>query len=200
MVIKQQKIRTRRLVLRPLQLSDYEAWRQANEDALPSQSPFDPGRRPPAKTNRAIFRKLVKEKDHLWKNDRAYFFSVFHKGKLLGSVSLVLHARVVLQTAALGCHIRNNHWRRGFASEAVENVLRFAFKKLKIHRVVAEIRVENKPSASAVKKLGFRKEGIAKRYLYENGKWNDMLIFALTAEERGVRNQKPKIRLRLEES
>lgn len=195
-----QNVKTKRLELRPLRVSDFKAWQRANDHRLEKQSAFDQGRQPSEKMTRAAFSKRVKSERDLWKRDRMYAFGVFHRGDYVGTVSLMIQSRVVLQTAGVGCNICNNRWREGFASEAVEGLIRFAFRKAKIHRVIAEIRTENRPSAAAVKKLGFRKESVAKRLLYEHGGWHDMFIFALTAEERGVKGLKPTIRAALSES
>ena len=39
------------------------------------------------------------------------------------------------------------------------------------------------PSRRVVEKLGFREEGLRRRYLHIAGQWADHLSFALTAEE-----------------
>jgi ribosomal-protein-alanine N-acetyltransferase len=39
---------------------------------------------------------------------------------------------------------------------------------------------ENRRSARVLEKLGFRKEGEAKHYLYIDGKWRDHILTSLT--------------------
>ena len=50
------------------------------------------------------------------------------------------------------------------------------------------IRPENHPSLRVVEKLGFRYEGLRRRFIHINGEWRDHFAFALVAEEvpRGV--------------
>ena len=45
------------------------------------------------------------------------------------------------------------------------------------------IRPETGPSLRVVEKLGFRYEGLRRRYIHINGDWRDHFCFALTVEE-----------------
>jgi len=45
------------------------------------------------------------------------------------------------------------------------------------------IRPENDPSLRVVEKLGFRYEGLRRRFIHINGDWRDHFCFALTVEE-----------------
>ena len=45
------------------------------------------------------------------------------------------------------------------------------------------IRPENAPSLRVVEKLGFRYEGLRRRFIHINGDWRDHFCFALTVEE-----------------
>ena len=45
------------------------------------------------------------------------------------------------------------------------------------------IRPENTASLRIVEKLGFRYEGLRRRYIHINGDWRDHFAFALTQEE-----------------
>ncbi|MGH3501368.1 MAG: GNAT family N-acetyltransferase, partial [Nocardioidaceae bacterium] len=51
------------------------------------------------------------------------------------------------------------------------------------HRIEANIRPENVRSRRVVEKLGFREEGLRRRYLHIDREWRDHLCFALTAED-----------------
>ena len=52
-----------------------------------------------------------------------------------------------------------------------------------MHRMEICIRPENAPSLRVVEKLGFRYEGLRRRYIHINGDWRDHFCFALVAEE-----------------
>jgi [ribosomal protein S5]-alanine N-acetyltransferase len=52
-----------------------------------------------------------------------------------------------------------------------------------LHRIEATVRPENVASRRVLEKLGFREEGIFRRYLDVDGAWRDHLCYAMTAEE-----------------
>jgi RimJ/RimL family protein N-acetyltransferase len=69
-----------------------------------------------------------------------------------------------------------------------------------ISRLTAEIDVRNKSSIELSKKLGYRREALAKKLIYEAGRWNDCYIFAVTAEDLGIKTMKPVYRTTSSES
>ena len=62
-------------------------------------------------------------------------------------------------------------------------MLRFAFEDLDLHRLQVSIIPRNRPSRRVVEKLGLRNEGVAVRYLQIDGRWEDHIRYAITAEE-----------------
>ncbi len=59
----------------------------------------------------------------------------------------------------------------------------FCFLRLGLHRVEICIRPENVPSLRIVEKLGFRYEGLRRKYIHIDGGWRDHFAFALTVED-----------------
>jgi ribosomal-protein-alanine N-acetyltransferase len=52
-----------------------------------------------------------------------------------------------------------------------------------LHRVEATVRPENAASRAVLAKVGFREEGLLKRYLEVDGAWRDHLLVAITIDE-----------------
>ena len=52
-----------------------------------------------------------------------------------------------------------------------------------LHRLEATVRPENAASLRVLAKLGFREEGMFRRYLDVDGAWRDHLCFAITTED-----------------
>ena len=71
----------------------------------------------------------------------------------------------------------------GLMTEAVELILRFAFKDLKLHRVEANVQPENTPSIAVLKRCGFTREGFSRKYLKVGGRWRDHERFAIIIED-----------------
>jgi ribosomal-protein-alanine N-acetyltransferase len=73
---------------------------------------------------------------------------------------------------------------RGLMTEAGRALLRHLFDDLKVHKVEALIRRDNKPSAALARRLGFRLEGgpIRDRWLVD-GKWHSVMLYGLIVGE-----------------
>ena len=68
-------------------------------------------------------------------------------------------------------------------TEGLKLVTGFAFAKLGLHRLEANIQPENVASISTVRKLGFRLEGYSPKYLRVYGEWRDHERWALIKED-----------------
>ncbi|MEK9969066.1 MAG: GNAT family protein [Ferrovibrio sp.] len=72
---------------------------------------------------------------------------------------------------------------KGYASEAMQAVLRFGFAELGLHRITALADVENTRSHAVLRKLGFRLEGRLQQNFNVRGEWRDCDLFALLRSE-----------------
>jgi len=104
-------------------------------------------------------------------------------GAILGSLELSQISRGTFQSAYLGYQIGVPFARQGYMTEALRLVLDYAFRRLKLHRVEANIQPENRPSIALARRLRFRREGYSPRYLRISGRWRDHIRFAILAEE-----------------
>jgi GNAT acetyltransferase-like protein len=68
-------------------------------------------------------------------------------------------------------------------TEALQLMLRYAFKKIKLHRLEANIQPGNVASISLVRRAGFRREGYSPRYLKICGRWRDHERWAIAVED-----------------
>ena len=84
----------------------------------------------------------------------------------------------------VGWLIRPGMQGKGYMTEAGQALLRHLIDTLKVHRVEALIRPENKPSAALAKRLGFRLEGgpLRDRWLVGD-KWHSVMLYGLIAGE-----------------
>lgn len=187
------EVRTKRLVLRPLRLSDYPVWFDCWVNRLPSQSKWDSGPKTSRQCSRAYFNKLVARHNKLSKNDDYYWFGVFEKksGHLIGGIDFDVFVRSTHQFANFGYVICNRYWGHGYGQEAAAAGLKIGFKQLKLNRLEAAINLDNRKSIRLAKAIGMTKEGIKKRYWFENGKWVDHLIYVANPENIGLKPQKP---------
>ncbi|AJY77297.1 GNAT family N-acetyltransferase [Paenibacillus beijingensis] len=101
------------------------------------------------------------------------------KERIIGSVALSNIVRGAFQSCHLGYKMDSGLRNRGFMTEAIRAVVRHAFADMRLHRIEANIMPRNEASLQVVRKLGFQDEGLARRYLNINGKWEDHIHMVL---------------------
>jgi ribosomal-protein-alanine N-acetyltransferase len=102
---------------------------------------------------------------------------------ILGSINVSEIVRGLFQSAYLGYQIGAPFARQGYMTEGLGLALHYAFVRLKLHRLEANIQPENRPSLALVSRLGFTCEGLSRRYLKIGGRWRDLERWALLAED-----------------
>ena len=85
------------------------------------------------------------------------------------------------QACFLGYSIAQCSQGQGLAKEMLTAAVDFAFKTLKLNRVMANYLPHNLRSGQLLQQLGFEKEGLARRYLQINGQWQDHILTAKVA-------------------
>jgi ribosomal-protein-alanine N-acetyltransferase len=171
--------------LHPLRRRDAAEWsrlRRANETWL---SPWEPSHEGPWETRHtpAAYRAMRRTVARRARLGTSLPFAVRVEGRLAGQVTLDNVVRGALRSGYLGYWIDREVAGRGMASLAVALVCDHAFGEVGLHRVEADIRPENRPSQRLVERLGFRQEGLLRRYLDIDGDWRDHLAYALLAED-----------------
>ncbi|MHA6482911.1 GNAT family N-acetyltransferase [Paenibacillus sp. strain BS8-2] len=81
--------------------------------------------------------------------------------------------------AEIGYEIHPDHWRKGYASEAVSKVLAFGFDVMGLTRIGAVIFIDNEASNEFISKMGFQKEGVLRDYMYQDGIAHDTNVYSL---------------------
>jgi ribosomal-protein-alanine N-acetyltransferase len=94
-------------------------------------------------------------------------------GDVIGSINLFWIVRHPMHAATVGYSIDEARTRRGLMTEALREVVRFAFEDLKLHRLAANYAPGNVASARVLRKLGFVNEGYAREYLLVGDQWID---------------------------
>ena len=65
----------------------------------------------------------------------------------------------------------------------VTAVIPFVFDMLRLHRLEAACLPNNETSLRLLERTGFRREGLARRFLKINGIWQDHITFALVEDD-----------------
>jgi ribosomal-protein-alanine N-acetyltransferase len=186
------QLRGRRILLRPLVLADFEGWREVrrrNRDWLVTWEPKPPPGQPDDTESKPAFNARCGAREREWQLGTGYGFGIFVDGRLAGEINLSGVQRGPFQNSYVGYWIDEAHAGNGYVPEALVAVSRFAFEELRLHRLQVAIIPRNRASRRVVEKLELRDEGVAVRYLAINGRWEDHIRYALTAEEWAERGQ-----------
>ena len=112
----------------------------------------------------------------------AYFIRRRASGELVGVVNVSEIVRGNFHSAYLGYYAFAPHHGQGLMAEGLRLVIDDAFRRLKLHRLEANIQPGNRASRALVRGLGFRREGYSRRYLKIAGRWRDHERWAITKD------------------
>jgi len=102
---------------------------------------------------------------------------------VVGQLNIWGIARGSLSSATIGYWVSQQHAGRSITPTSVAMATDLGFTELRLHRMEICIRPENRASLRVVEKLGFRYEGLRRRYIHIDGDWRDHFAFALTSDE-----------------
>ena len=86
--------------------------------------------------------------------------------------------------AEIGWCLSPDHQGRGYATEAVAELVRICFEDLGLRRLTAEAFADNTPSTKVMEKLGMRREALHRREsLHRDLGWVDSVTYAILRDE-----------------
>lgn len=146
-------LRTPRLILRPHRMSDAADWLRIEQDPRVRD-----GLHWPVRDERQMMERLRARTLHtrLWQVDDFLALAIERDGVVIGDVSMHLRdAAPGSRTVEMGWLLRSQHGGRGYATEAAQSFLGFAFHTLEVRWVSAVIDVGNERSIALARRLGF---------------------------------------------
>jgi len=72
---------------------------------------------------------------------------------------------------------------KGYGTEVVQLIVDYLFLSKDIRRVQAATHNENRASQRALEKVGFKKEGIIRKFYFIKGLWEDAYLYGILREE-----------------
>lgn len=174
------KLETLRLLLYPLSVADIPNIHTLNSE--PEVARFNtigiPGNiRDTEKLLRPLFNKANKEKRNYSWAIRSRESDVF-----IGEIGMSLSPKRY-KMGKLFYNLLPNFWGQGYATEAVNALLHFAFTELNLHRMEAGCAVDNLASIRVLEKVGMQREGRRRKVLPLRDGWSDNFEFAILEED-----------------
>ncbi|MEZ0154565.1 MAG: GNAT family N-acetyltransferase [Candidatus Reddybacter sp.] len=99
--------------------------------------------------------------------------------EIIATCSLTNIVRGPFQACNIGYAIPEQYQSKGLMKKLCSYVIHHSFDELGLNRIIANYMPSNQRSEVLLNRLGFSKEGIAKKYLRINGKWEDHVFTSL---------------------
>ncbi|MDM5219425.1 GNAT family N-acetyltransferase [Peribacillus sp. NJ11] len=114
--------------------------------------------------------------------DKNYEFAVTDKetGELFGAIALSNNK--IFNHGEIAYWIGEPFWGNGYATEAAQSILQFAFEEKKLHKVFARYFLSNLASGKVMEKIGMKKEGMLKEHVIKDSKYEDLVYYGIINE------------------
>lgn len=96
-------------------------------------------------------------------------------------IGLIGHYRIKPEhyRSEIGYMFLPQHHGKGYATESIKRILKYAFEEMNVHSVEAVIDPKNNASEQVLKKIGFNKEAHFIENEFYNGKFIDSVVYSL---------------------
>lgn len=177
-------LRTSRVTLRPPVLGDFAQWAKLRETSRTFLAPWEPIW-PPDDLTKVAFRRRIRRYQREIRSGMGYPFLIFSPDgeTLFGGLTLAHIQRGVTQSAVLGYWMGEPYAGKGLMTAAVNATIEFAFETLHLNRVEAACLPHNAASIRLLEKVGFTREGYARKYLCIEGRWQDHILYGLVRSD-----------------
>jgi RimJ/RimL family protein N-acetyltransferase len=127
--------------------------------------------------------KVNHENDYCFLNDSISFCIKNKEGKAIGTIDAdTIDKRNRNLMVGISIYDSKNR-RRGYGSEALKLLLDFAFLELNMHRVYLGCFAFNQKTYSIYERIGFKKEGTNRCFIYRNGSYYDEIVMGILKNE-----------------
>ncbi len=170
-----QTIRTARLTLRKFTMEDVPSvyTNYGSDPKVNTYISFAPCTTP--ESTEGFLRMHV---DRYAQDPSFYGWAVQAGDDVIGSIG-IFNIDEDCEQGELGYSIGSRWWGNGYATEAAEAVLRYAFREIGLHRVYASHHIENTASGRVLMKIGMREEGILRDgQKNPDGTFSDLRLYA----------------------
>jgi RimJ/RimL family protein N-acetyltransferase len=175
------RLETPRLLLRPFQDSDLEAFAAYRSD--PQVARFQSWEAPFAVEEAAAF---IAEMQRACPGTAGSWYQLAIQQKvqpgLIGDCAFHVLAADTCQ-AEIGFTLARPFQGQGYAAEAVRSLLEYLFTGLQLHRVTATCDAENVASAHLLQRVGMRREAHFIENIWFKGAWGSEFLYAILQSE-----------------
>ncbi len=109
-------------------------------------------------------------------------FKIEKDGKVIGSI-VFSRIRWFNRKSEISIILKKEFQGKGYGKKSLKAAMDFAFNKMNLHRLEAEVYEFNNVSIKLIESLGFKKEGILREAQYSKGKYWDIIRYGILRNE-----------------
>lgn len=89
------------------------------------------------------------------------------------------------KNAEIGYWLGERYWGKGIMTEVLTEFIKFLFENMNLNRIYGGHFLHNPASGKVMEKSGMKKEGISRQVVLKNGKFYDIVNYAILKEDFG---------------
>lgn len=132
------------------------------------------------------FIQISREK---WREDEGYAFGIEYEGDVVGTIEINMNGKEH-DRATIGYWLGKQYRQQGIMGEALDIIIKFAFEKLGLNKVDANVFVGNEASEALLNSRNFKYEGILREHSKRFGEYKDEKSYSLLEKEYRARFKK----------
>lgn len=94
------------------------------------------------------------------------------------------------RSAEIHYALSEKYWNKGIMSEALESIISFGFKKMKLNKIRAKCMLKNTASEKLMQKLGMKYMHIIRRGIYAKNRFHDLKVYSIKKDYKKIENRK----------
>lgn len=110
-------------------------------------------------------------------------FAIVADDVIVGAAGIHPQDGVLRKNAEIGYWLGEEYWGKGFAAEAVKQLVAYSFNNFDVNRLFGRVFENNTASAKVLQKNGFVLEAKFNKTIFKNGEYLDEFIYALRKPE-----------------
>ncbi len=171
--------------LRPVRVTDASVWRETRVRNAAWLRPWEPTNpeTPLYRSSIGPYVGMARTMRREARQGLALPWVVTYGGRFAGQLTVGGIVWGSARSGQVGYWVDQAVAGKGVTPTALAMAVDHCFFVVGLHRIEASIRPENHASRRVMEKLGFREEGLRRRFLHIDGAWRDHLCYALTVED-----------------
>lgn len=174
-------LKTERLILRPITLLDLDYIHELH--SLKETDEFNTlGIPADIEETKLLLEKWVFENNKALPTNFSFVVGLNTGNQSIGLIGINL-GKVKYKNAEVWFKFHNDHWNKGYGTESLNEILRFGFNNLNLHRIEAGCAVGNIGSIKVLEKAGMIREAHTRKLLPLKSGWSDNYGYAILSTD-----------------